>query len=258
MSARERHPTRPRRLVSALLALTLAALLPVAAAAAPVTIQVRFNGSAGGLNPADAAWNTATQYYVALDTVISTAGVPQLLPRTKWKYVLVKAYRNATDAFFRYQWADPSADADVSDTMLFSDAFAMEIPYGLNSSIAMGNQFEPVNILFWRADLPNPQNIVAGGAGTVQTSPDSGGPPPATPPLITHSQAWANGMWTVVIRRPLSGAASPQGNLVELVPRSVNPQRGVYRICFAQWDGGNQERDGVKLVAGSWQTLYIP
>ena len=91
--------------------------------------------------------------------------------------------------------------------------------------------------------LGQPQNIVAGGIGTVQEGPED------LP--ISHSQVWANGSWTVIIKRPLSGAASPRGNMVTLA------QGGNYQITFAQWEGGNLERDGVKLVAGSWQTLLI-
>jgi hypothetical protein len=31
-----------------------------------------------------------------------------------------------------------------------------------------------------------------------------------------------------------------------------------YQITFAQWDGKNQERNGLKLVTGTWQTLRLP
>ncbi|MCU0836434.1 MAG: ethylbenzene dehydrogenase-related protein [Chromatiaceae bacterium] len=251
-----------RRLPIALVAATLIGLLPATAAVA-ATIQAPLKTATDGLDPNATVWSTVPQYSIALDTVISTAGVPQILPKAKWKYVLVKAYQDGTDIYFRYQWPDPVPDMDVSDTGLFADGFAMEIPYGLNASIAMGNQFEPVNILFWRADLANPQNIVAGGAGTVQTSPDSDDADmdPATQPpvpLSVHSQSWVNGRWTIVIKRPLSGDISTNGNLVALVPRSIDSTKGNYRITFGQWDGGNHERDGVKLVTGSWQTLYLP
>lgn len=234
--------------------------------ASAVTITVKNLASIGnGLDPADPAWSQAVQATVNLDTVISTAGVPLLLPSSKWRYLRVKAIRDATNIYFRYQWTDTTQDLSVGDAPLFADAVAMEIPFEKNgqptpSTIAMGNQFEPVNIIFWRADLPHPQNIVAGGGGTVQTSPDSDGPPPLPPLPITHSQNYnaAAKTWTVVIKRPLSGAASIRGNMVDLIPRAVNAAKGYYRICFAQWDGGNQERNGVKLVAGNWQTLYIP
>lgn len=233
-------------------ALTVLALLLAAALAAPppghcaVTLTAAYVTTiANGLDPNDAGWNSATLYTIPLDTVISASGMPQMLPAAKWRSLKVKAMHNGTDIFFRYQWTDSTPDTSAADAPLFADALAMQIAFSGISSIAMGNQFEPVNIIYWRANLATPQNIVSGGAGTVQKSPDS-----ATLPII-HSQNWASGTWTVVIKRPLTGSASSAGNMVGL-SRGRN-----YRITFGQWDGGNQERNGVKLVAGSWQTLFI-
>ncbi|AJE02765.1 ethylbenzene dehydrogenase-related protein [Geobacter pickeringii] len=228
------------------LALLLAALAAPSPGHCAVTITAAYVATAGGgLNPNDPDWNSATQYTVPLDTVISASGMPQMLPSARWRYLKVTVMHDGTSIFFRYQWPDATQDISVADGPLFADAFAMQIPYTGMSSIAMGNQFEPVNMIYWRANLAAPQNIVSGGAGTVQKSPDS-----ATLP-ISQSQIWANGTWTLVIKRPLSGAASLAGNMVPLA-------RGkYYRITFAQWDGGNQERNGVKLVAGSWQTLFV-
>src|SRR5574341_549146 len=244
------------RNISNALVLTLVVislLWPIAGDCA-VTIRATYvPAAANGLDPNDAAWNVVPQYTVALDTVITAAGAPQLLPSSKWRFLRVKAMHNGADIFFRFQWPDATQDTEVADGPLFADAVALEIPYNaIASSIAMGNQFEPVNIIYWRADLPNPQNIVSGGAGTVQKSPDSDGPPP----LVSHFQQWTSGTWTVIFKRAMTGPAvdstgkSP-GNMVTLV-RGAN-----YRITFAQWDGGNQERKGVKLVAGSWQTLFV-
>lgn len=263
-----------------LLSLVLAALLTAMVvpspgeAGTPVTIRAaRVAGIGNGLDPNNSAWNSATQYTVTLDTVISAAGVPQLLPSSKYRYLKVKAIHDGVTIFFRYQWTDSTANASVGDAPLFADAVAMQIPFRSGySSIAMGNQNTcwfgqvvditrcgAVNIHFWRADLPNPQNIVAGGAGTVQRTPDSDGDPNATPPispLVTHSQSWAGGSWTVILKRPMTGPlldanGFAPGNLVTLAPNKY------YQITFGQWDGGNEERNGVKLVAGSWQTLYV-
>lgn len=238
------------------LALVLAAVmlpsLSQPASGAVVTIQARYVASiANGLNPADTAW-TGTQYTVALDSIIGPTGVPQLLPSSQWRYLKVRAIHNGTDIFFRYEWADTTASTLVDDVPKFADAVAMEIPFVNPSTVAMGNQREPVNIIFWRADmedpltpgLGHPQNIVAGGAGTVQTSPDSDLLP------ITHSQSRVGTTWTVIIKRPLVNA-SASGNMVSLA-RSKS-----YRICFAQWDGAKEERNGLKMVAGSWQTLFV-
>jgi DMSO reductase family type II enzyme heme b subunit len=243
-----------RSLASVALASLLAAtaVWPATAHAAVTIRALRVGGPANGLDPNAAAWSAATEYTVTLDTVISATGIPQPLPSSKYRYLKVKAIRDNTDIFFRLRWTDSTQDNSVADTTLFADAVALEIPYSANSSIAMGNQFQPVDILYWRADLGDPvtglgrpQNIVAGGAGTVQKSPESDTLPTG------FSQGYAAGAWTVVMQRPLSGAPWPSGDLVTLNPG------GTYRITFAQWDGGNKERDGVKLVAGSWQAVFI-
>lgn len=243
--------SRPRGAM--VLGLVLATLAWSSIGQAAVTIGARLvSGNFDGLDPRDPIWSTATQHRVALDTTITATGVPQLLPSSKFRYLKVKAIHNNTDIYFRFEWRDGTRDESVVDTPLFADALALQIPYSANSSIAMGNQMQPVNMLFWRADLGDPatglgrpQNIVAGGAGTVQTTPDSETLPTA------FSQTWTNRNWTVVIRRPLSGTSSANGNLVNLIPGTN------YRITFGQWDGRNQERNGVKLVSGSWQTLSI-
>lgn len=236
----------------ALVSLAVALGWPTAGYAA-VTIKAQWvKGTFNGLDPTDGAWKKATESTVTLDTTITATGIPQLVPTSKYRYLKVKAIHNGADIFFRLQWTDSTQNASVGDTMLFADAVALEIPYGTNSSIAMGNQMQPVDILYWRADLGDPatglgqpQNIVAGGAGTVQTSPES-----AT--LSTaFSQGYASGAWTVVMRRPLGGASSPSGDLATLSPGRS------YRVTFAQWDGASEERNGVKLVAGTWQTLFV-
>lgn len=243
----------PRRLLRVVLLILAAAVCPTMTYAAATISAHPVSGPFDGLDPNDAVWEGAIEYTVTLDTVISATGIPQLVPSSKFRYLKVTAIHDNSDIFFRLRWSDATKDISVGDTMLFADAVALQIPYSAtSSSIAMGNQFQPVNILYWRADLGDPvtglghpQNIVAGGAGTVQTSPDSD-------LLLTGtSQGYAGRTWTVVMRRPLSGTPWPSGDLVTLNPG------GTYRITFAQWDGRSKERDGVKLVAGSWQTLSI-
>lgn len=219
--------------------------------AIPVTLAAEYvPGIAQGLDPADGAWRRATEVSAALDMLITdTQATRDLLP-PQWRWVKARAIHDNTDIYFRFEFRDSTVDTSVADTPLFADGFAMQIPFSGLASVAMGDPLTPVNIIFWRADLPNPQNIVAGGPGTVQTSPDSGGPPPDTPPLVTHSQTRGNRTWTVIIRRPMA-SPSARGNMVPLA-------RGMkYRIIFANWNGANQERGGIKLVTGNWQTLAI-
>lgn len=244
----------PRFLSRLVLPLVLAAAFWPAAGQAAATIRAQLvSGAAAGIDPNATVWTGVTEYTVTLDTVISATGTPQLVPSTQFRSLQVKAIHDNVNVYFRLRWTDATKDVSVGDSLLFADAVALEIPYSANAaSIAMGNQFQPVDILYWRADLGDPvtglgqpQNIVAGGAGTVQTSPDSESLPTVT------SQVYAGGAWTVVMQRPLSGAPWPSGDLVTLTPG------GTYRITFAQWDGRAKQRGPVKLVAGSWQTLIV-
>lgn len=245
------------------LALVLTALvLPLLheAEGASIKITSRYVATiTNGLSPTDTAWGQATQMTVALDSLIGPAGVPQLLPSSRWRYLKVKSVHNGTDIFFRYEWTDATVNDSVADAPTFADAVAMEIPIVNPSTVAMGNQREPANIIYWRANAPvgSPagtfgqiQNIVAGGTGTVQTSPDSAllG--------ISHSQTRSGTSWIVIMKRPMPGTTvDSQGNTPgNLVPLARNKS---YRICFAQWDGAQEERNGLKMVAGSWQVLFV-
>jgi DMSO reductase family type II enzyme heme b subunit len=119
----------------------------------------------------------------------------------------------------------------------------MEIPLLTeDSSLWMGAMDKPVNIIFWRADLPGPENIVAGGMGTPQISPDEASQ------NIRHYQKWKNGTWSLIITRPMAQASENQVSFI----RGRN-----YRIAFANWKGGEYaERGGHKIVS-EWQNLSI-
>jgi DMSO reductase family type II enzyme heme b subunit len=103
----------------------------------------------------------------------------------------------------------------------------------------MGSQNNPVNILFWRADLAQPQNIVAGGIGTVQPSPDGQN--------IVHYQHWENGTWTVIMGRPMTAVTDNQVQFTS--GRS-------YGAVFGNWEGGDFERDGHKAIS-QWINMNL-
>ncbi len=211
---------------------------------------------ADGLDPGDTAWNQATVSTITLSRFIDYAedggggmggmdGMCMMMGISIDLPVAVSAVHNGSTIFFRYEWADASADTVVDDTNLFADALAMEIPYsgggGMmgGTSLAMGTQTEPVNIIFWRADLAKPQNIVAGGIGTPQPSPDAQN--------LQHYQDWNNGYWTVIVSRPMNGALDNQITLVS---------GASYSVAFANWNGSDKNRDGRKAFS-NWQTLTI-
>ncbi|OGI44846.1 MAG: hypothetical protein A2150_02695 [Candidatus Muproteobacteria bacterium RBG_16_64_11] len=209
-----------------------------------VTITAAYVAGANGLDPADASWNQASAVTVTLNRFIdyvASGGGDMCMGTSVNRPVTVRAAHNGADIFFRFEWADATADTMTDDTPKFADAFAMEIPYsGGNAPIAMGSQTNPVNIAFWRADLAQPQNIVAGGIGTPQPSPDAQN--------LSHYQNWGNGAWTVIVKRPLTGASVNQ----------VTFARGAsYSITFANWNGSDANRNGRKAIAMGWNTLSI-
>ncbi len=247
-------------IVSTISLLLAAMVFPPAGNCAPppVTIQaVRVAAAADGFDPANTVWAQAPEVSVALDMLITDTQAPKNLLPGNWRWVKAKAMHNGSDILFRFQFNDSSADTSVADPPLFADAFAMQVPFPnplFTPPIEMGNQTGPVNIIFWRANmgdpltaLGQPGNIVAGGVGTVQTSPDSASLP------ISSFQKMVNGTWTLVIKRPLSGGSSANGNMVTFVPGVTSK----YKIILANWNGANQERNGVKLVSGNWQTLWV-
>ncbi len=216
-----------------------------------VTITAAYVPGAAGLDPADAAWAQATPATVTLerfiDYVEGSGGMGgggmqcMMMGQAINQPVTVRVVHNGTDIFFRAEWSDSTADTTVDDTNLFGDALAMEIPYSGtgNTSLAMGNQTEPVNIMFWRADLAQPQNIVAGGIGTPQPSPDAQN--------LQRYQNWSSGTWTIIMARPMVGASDNQITLT----------RGAsYNIAFANWNGSDKNRDGRKAIS-NWNTLQI-
>ena len=210
---------------------------------------------ASGLNPGDSSWNNATSTTVNLERLIDyvedggggMGGMGGMMDMCMSmgmsinRPVTVKSVHNGNTIFFRYQWADATADTTVDDNNLFGDALAMEIPfYGSGtSSLDMGDQGDPVNIMFWRADQPTPHNIVAGGIGTPQHSPDAQN--------LQRYQNWNNGQWTVIVSRPMTGASSNQRTLV---------RGGSYSFALANWNGSDKNRDGNKAFS-DWHTLSI-
>lgn len=216
---------------------------------------------ASGLNPGDSSWGQAQAATITLarfidyvedgDGGMGGGGMMDAcmeMGQAINRPVTVRSVHNGNTIYFRYEWTDATADTTVDDNNLFGDALAMEIPYsgggggmgGMgDTSLAMGTQTEPVNIIFWRADLDNPQNVVGGGIGTPQPSPDAQN--------LQQYQNWSNGTWTVIVSRPMIGASDNQVTLVSGVS---------YSVAFANWDGSDKNRNGRKAFS-NWQTLTI-
>lgn len=191
----------------------------------------------------DGAWEKAPETIIYFSRRLNEVGARTTFLPDEIREVKVKAMHNGTDIFFFYQWNAARENNSVDDYPIFADAFAMEIPlFTEDSPLWMGAMDKPVNIIFWRADLAKPENIVAGGMGTPQTSPD------AASQNIRHYQKWEDDTWSMIITRPMAAASENQVSFI----------RGrIYRIAFANWKGGAYaERGGHKIVS-EWQYLYI-
>jgi DMSO reductase family type II enzyme heme b subunit len=194
-------------------------------------------------DPKEQVWEEVPKTVIYFSRRLNEAGARTTFLPDEIRKVTVKALHNGTDIFFFYQWNAARENNSVDDYPIFADAFAMEIPLLTEDSpLWMGAMDKPVNIIFWRADLEKPENIVAGGMGTPQTSPD------AASQNIRRFQKYENGAWSVIISRPMVAASENQVTFIR--GRS-------YRIAFANWKGGAYaERGGHKIVS-EWQNISI-
>jgi len=195
------------------------------------------------LDPADPVWAGSQEATIVFSRRLNESGARTTFVPDEIRHAKVKAVHNGLDIFFFYQWNAVAENNSVADYPIFADAFAMEVPlFTEDSPLWMGAMDKPVNIIFWRADLPKPDNIVAGGMGTPQISPDEASQ------NIRHYQKWKNGTWNLIITRPMAQASENQVSFI----RGRN-----YRIAFANWKGGAYaERGGHKIVS-EWQNLSI-
>ena len=219
--------------------LTCASLiLPAIAHAAPKdnSMIVSQTAISDGLNPDDPAWGQAVAGVFNLKHLDAQDTACGFADGYEERVLRVKGVHNGTDIYFRFEWDDPNESVLVNDTNRYADGVALQIPIGAegnrNTTIQMGSQNNPVNILFWRADLAQPQNIVAGGIGTVQPSPDSQN--------IEHYQNWENGRWTVIIGRPMDAVTDNQVQFTS---------GGRYGAVFGNWEGSDFERNGHKAIS---------
>ncbi len=195
------------------------------------------------LDPNDPSWSKAPETTVIFSRRLNEVGARVTFAPDENRIFRIKAAHNGSEIFFNLRWDAIAENNRVDDYPIFADAFAIEIPlFTEDSFLWMGAMDKPVNITFWRADLEQPENIVGGGMGTVQTAPDEASQ------NIRHYQKWSNGEWNVIIVRPMAAASENQVSFV----------RGKkYRIAFANWKGGAYaERGGHKIVS-EWEFLSV-
>ena len=201
------------------------------------------------LDPAGAAWKQA-----AASTVVLSPTPLEMQPtdyvRVSWtsrpygkaSSIRVSSLHNGDQIFFRLGWPDDSPDTKLADIDQFIDAAAILFPIAPDAPlIGMGIKGKPVNAWYWRADWEQPKNVAAEGMGSTQRRDD---------PALVSSARHQRGRWDVIIARSLNGKGSPSGTAV------LRPGAST-KIAFAVWQGGNQERAGIKAFSPDWQELQI-
>lgn len=201
------------------------------------------------LDPGSAAWrNTRTTTVVLSPTPLDMQ--PTDYVRVSWvgrpygkaSSLKVAAVHNGRNIFFRLKWADDTENGAIADIDQFVDAAAVLFPVNGDAPLfGMGAPGKPVNAWLWRADWERPKNVAAEGMGTTSRREDTA--------LIGRGRH-TRGQWDVVLSRSLRANGVPAGT-VSLQPGSVT------KIAFAVWQGGNQERAGIKAFSPDWQELDI-
>jgi DMSO reductase family type II enzyme heme b subunit len=204
-------------------------------------------GDAALLDPGARDWDAVTPASLALQPTPVSAQ-PSLYIQAKWRELpyglnsnlTVRAAHAGERLYFRLSWPDDTENQGIQDTDQFADAAAVIFPLRGDASLqSMGSPNAPVNAWYWRPDLEQPYNITAQGTGTTRRTPD---------PELAASGTYANGEWTVVIRRRLRTSVS---DYVKFRPGAAG------KVAFAVWQGANQERGGLKSASADWEPLEI-
>ena len=200
------------------------------------------------LNAQDAVWQQAAS------TTLSLHGTPAAMQptaaiRDTWgkkpigatTKVDVRALHNGEFLAFQLSWADANHNVNHGDNSVWPDAAAVALPLHQDAPLmTMGAPGTPMAAWYWRADDKDlGYQVVAQGPGTSQIVDKT----------VRTSAAWKDGKWTIVIARTFKSADSP--NIIQLEPGQAS------RFGVAIWEGGHQERGGLKAFSGDWTALDI-
>ncbi|MFM8551589.1 MAG: ethylbenzene dehydrogenase-related protein, partial [Nitrospiraceae bacterium] len=180
---------------------------------------------------------------------------------------------NGTEIAFLLEWQDNTKN-DRLTPGTFRDGVAIGLPLGeAPAFFCMGQLDHYINIWHWKADWQSDidrraakaaerkgdggevrrfeviprrassvEDLVGGGFSTLTTKQSQG--------RVQGKAAWKDGVWRVVIKRPL--ASTDPENEAKLEPGRLQA------IAFAVWNGENKERNGQKAVAPWFQLSIDP
>lgn len=196
----------------------------------------------------DDVWKQATSVTLSL-TGTPAAMQPTAAIRNTWEKkpigatskVEVRALHNGETLAFHLSWSDANHNIDHGDNSRWPDAAAIALPLHESAPLmTMGAPGAPMAAWYWRADAGDQGfQVVAQGPGTSQIVDKS----------VRTNASWKDSKWQVVIARPFKSVESP--NIIQLEPGQAS------RFGIAIWEGGHQERGGLKSFSGDWQALEI-
>lgn len=218
--------------------------------------------------PEDPAWNKIPPMTLPLSGQIITRPV---WPEPTARALVVRSVHNGKDIAFLLEWQDNTKN-DRLTPGTFRDGVAVGLPLGdAPAFFCMGQLDHYINIWHWKADwqsdidrraaraaekrsgevrrfeviprrVSSVEDLIGGGFSTLTTKEKQG--------RVQGKATWKDGVWHVVIRRPLS--TEEQENEAKLIPGRMQA------IAFAVWNGENKERNGQKAVAPWFQLSIDP
>ncbi|MBM4121951.1 MAG: hypothetical protein FJ249_05080 [Nitrospira sp.] len=220
--------------------------------------------------PEDPAWDKIPPLMLPLSGQVITRPV---WPEPSARALGVRSVHNGTDIAFLLEWQDNTKN-DRLTPGTFRDGVAIGLPLGdAPAFFCMGQLDHYINIWHWKADWQSDidrraaraaerkgesgevrrfeviprrassvEDLVGGGFSTLTSKQSQG--------RVQGKATWKDGLWRVVIRRPL--ASTDQENEARLEPGRIQT------IAFAVWNGENKERNGQKAVAPWFQLSIDP
>ncbi len=220
--------------------------------------------------PEDPAWQKIPPMTLPLSGQIITRPV---WPEPTARALTVRAMHNGTDIAFLLEWQDNTKN-DRLTPGTFRDGVALGLPLGdAPAFFCMGQLDHYINIWHWKADWQSDidrraarttekekaigraeafeviprrassvEDLIGGGFSTLTTKEKQG--------RVQGRATWKDGMWRVVMRRPLS--SEEQENEAKLIPGRIQT------VSFAVWNGENKERNGQKAIAPWFQLSLDP
>jgi ethylbenzene dehydrogenase len=220
--------------------------------------------------PDDPAWDKVPTMMLPLSGQVITRPA---WPEPSARALAIRSVHNGTELAFLLEWQDNTKNDRLSPGT-FRDGAAIGLPLGdAPAFFCMGQLDHYINIWHWKADwqsdidrraarageqkgppgevrrfeviprrISSVEDLVGGGFSTLTTKVAQG--------RVQGKAVWKDGVWRVVIRRPL--ASTDPENEARLEPGRLQA------VAFAVWNGENKERNGQKAVAPWFQLSIDP